>query len=91
MVLAYERIKLTYCNYESSYLDQAREMDKRKEGKPGEVRAGEVRASEARADEARASVRRSAVDTRLVIKQWITSSCLQCFGKSVHIVVEESL
>jgi cytoskeleton-associated protein 5 len=41
----------------------AREMDKRKEGKPGGARAEEARALEARADEGRASVKRSAVDT----------------------------
>jgi hypothetical protein len=51
-------------------------MDKRREGKPGEARAGEARAVEARADEGRAALRRSAVDTRLVIKQWFTFSCV---------------
>jgi len=55
---------------------QAREMDKRKEGKPGGARAEEARALEARADEGRASVKRSAVDTRLVVKQW---NCV-CFS-----------
>ncbi|KAG0602469.1 hypothetical protein M758_10G016500 [Ceratodon purpureus] len=41
----------------------AREMEKRREGKPGGARAEEARGLDARADEGRASVKRSAVDT----------------------------
>ncbi|XP_024396661.1 protein MOR1 [Physcomitrium patens] len=41
----------------------AREMEKRREGKPGGARAEEARALEARADVGRASLKRSAVDT----------------------------
>jgi hypothetical protein len=58
---------------------KAREMDKRREGRPGEGRS-DMRVIDARSDESRSSLRRSAMDTGYVFK--IVSSRLAVFAYS---------